>query len=156
MFFVDIDQITLSAVRRVVAKVGEDNVWDLMKVRACDRIGMGRPKEQPYRLRKYQSMIEEAMRSPTSVTMLKIDGHNLMEKLHVKPGPKIGLILNALLEEVLEDPTKNTLKYLENRAGELSQLPENDLKTLADQGKIKKEAVEEEELKKIRKKHGVK
>ena len=61
LFFSDVDKITLSAVRRIVRNVGADNVWDLMKVRFCDRIGMGRPKETPYRLRKYESMIEEEL-----------------------------------------------------------------------------------------------
>ena len=72
MQFSDIEKITLSAVRRLVRNVGGDNVWDLMKVRACDRIGMGRPKEKPYRLRKYESMIEEATRAPVTVGMLKM------------------------------------------------------------------------------------
>ena len=50
MFFSDPDAITLSAVRRMVANVGEDLIWDLMDLRTCDRIGTGRPKEKPYRL----------------------------------------------------------------------------------------------------------
>ncbi|MEK7575860.1 MAG: CCA tRNA nucleotidyltransferase, partial [Patescibacteria group bacterium] len=90
MFFSDTDKITLSAVRRTVRNVGKDNVWDLMRVRFADRIGMGRPKETPYRLRKYESMIEEAMRAPLSVSMLKIDGNKIMEILKIPPGPKIG------------------------------------------------------------------
>ena len=90
MFFSDTDQITLSAVRRLVSRVGQENVWDLMNLRVCDRIGTGRPKESPYRLRKYQSMIEEVMADPISVGMLKIDGNVLIKKLQVSPGPKIG------------------------------------------------------------------
>jgi len=86
LFFSDVDKITLSAVRRIVCNVGPENVWDLMKVRACDRIGMGRPKETPYRLRKYESMIEEAMRAPISVGMLKIDGAKIMDVTREKPG----------------------------------------------------------------------
>src|SRR5574343_1407604 len=104
MFFTDIEKITLSAVRRIVRNVGPDNVWDLMKVRACDRIGMGRPKETPYRLRKYEAMIEEAMRAPVSVGMLKIDGAKIMEVLQIKPGREIGWILHALFDEVLDNP----------------------------------------------------
>jgi len=156
MFFVDIDKITLSAVRRVVAGVGPELIWDLIKLRTCDRIGMGRPKEEPYRLRKYEAMIEEAMRAPTSVTMLKINGGDLIKDLDLKPGPKIGLILHALLEEVLEDPLKNELEYLKEKGRELATLEDADLKKLADQGKSKKDLVENEELKKIRRKHGVK
>jgi poly(A) polymerase/tRNA nucleotidyltransferase (CCA-adding enzyme) len=155
MFFSDPDQISMSAVRRIIANVGEDLVWDLMKLRACDRIGMGRPKEDPYRLRKYEAMIEEAMTAPTSVKMLKINGNELMKVLHEKPGPKIGFILNALLEEVLENPDLNTTDYLEKRAGELIQLPLDEIRVLAEKGKEKKEEVEEEKLKEIRKRHRV-
>jgi len=155
MFFTDIDQITLSAVRRLVAKVGPDNVWDLMKVRMCDRVGMGRPKENPYRLRKYESMIEEAMRAPTSVAMLKIKGEDVLRETGLPPGPKIGFILHALLEEVLDNPESNDRTFLVNRSKELAKLPENELKKLGEKGKEKKEEKEEEELKKIRDKYHV-
>lgn len=155
MFFSDPDQISMSAVRRIIANVGEDLVWDLMKLRACDRIGMGRPKEDPYRLRKYESMIEEAMRAPTSVKMLKINGNDLMKYLDEKPGPKIGLILDALMEEILENPELNTEDYLRKKAEELAKLPLEEIKILAEKGKEKKKEVEEAELKKIRKKHRV-
>jgi len=146
MFFADPDKITLSAVRRVIANVGPEYIWDLMNLRICDRIGMGRPKEEPYRLRKYESMIEEALRAPTSVGMLKIDGKRVMEVTRETPGPKIGHILNALLEEALENPDINNEVFLVKRVGELAKLSENELKKLADKGKDKKEEVEQQEL----------
>ena len=156
MFFSDIDKITLSAVRRIVANVGADNVWDLMKLRACDRIGMGRPKEAPYRLRKYEAMIEEAMRAPTSVGMLKIDGQRLMDITGERPGPKIGYALHALLQEILDKPELNTREYLDNRAKELMALNIAELIKLGEKGKEAKEQKEVEEITKIRQKHGVK
>lgn len=156
LFFSDIEKITLSAVRRIVKNVGSENVWDLMKVRACDRIGMGRPKETPYRLRKYHSMIEEAMRSPVSVGMLKIDGAKIMEVTGMKPGPKIGYILHALLEEALENPSINEEHFLQKRSVELSKLTDDELKKLGEAGKETKEKKEEAELADIRGKYGVK
>jgi len=156
LFFSDVDKITLSAVRRIVRNVGPENVWDLMKVRACDRIGMGRPKETPYRLRKYEAMIEEAMRSPTSVGMLKIDGAKIMAVTQETPGPRIGWILHALLEEALENPEKNEEMFLMKRTGELSALSDNELKTIGEKGKGKKEEIESKEIAEIRKRHWVK
>jgi len=156
MFFADPDKITLSAVRRVIVNVGPEYIWDLMNLRICDRIGMGRPKEEPYRLRKYESMIEEALRAPTSVGMLKIDGQGIMEITQQAPGPKIGFILNALLEEMLDNPDLNTEDYLRSRVLELNKLPEQELKKLSEQGKSKKEEVEQSEIKKIREKYRVK
>ncbi len=156
MFFSDTEQITLSAVRRMIVNVGRENIWDLMNLRICDRIGTGRPKEDPYRLRKYHAMIEEALRDPISVGMLKIDGKRIMEITKANPGPQIGFILHALLEEVLEDPTKNTPEYLENKAKELINLPDTDLEELGKKGRQTKEEADEEEIKKIRSSHYVK
>ena len=155
MFFSDTEMITLSAVRRMIANVGKENIWDLVNIRICDRIGTGRPKESPYRLRKYESMIEEAMMDPISVCMLKIDGNRIMEVTRVTPGPKIGLILNALLEEVLENPSLNTTEYLEKRAVELMEMPLADLEKMANMGKMMKNKLESENIEEIHKKYHV-
>lgn len=155
MFFADPEQITLSAVRRIIAKVGEDNIWDLMSLRKCDRIGTGRPKEEPYRFRKYQSMIEEALRAPLSVQMLNIDGNRLME-MGIERGPMIGNILHILFDQVLEDPEKNTKEYLEAEALKLAELPKEELEKEGRAAKNKIEEKDEEEVQKLREKHHVK
>ncbi len=154
MFFSDPDVVTLSAVRRVIARVGKEHINDLLNLRVCDRIGTGRPKEHPFRLRKYMSMVDEALRDPISVAMLKIDGKKLQE-MGLQPGPRFGWILHALLEEVLEDPKLNTEEYLENSAQKLAKMPEKELKELGEQGKDKKEEVDEAEVAKLRQKHKV-
>ncbi|MBU3669038.1 MAG: CCA tRNA nucleotidyltransferase [Candidatus Taylorbacteria bacterium] len=156
MFFSDTAEISLSAVRRMVVNVGKDNIWDLMNLRICDRVGTGRPKENPYRFRKYKAMLEQVLRDPITVGMLKIDGNILMKKLHMEPGPRIGMILNALLEEVLENPTKNTGDYLEQRAKELGELDIHVLKKLGDSGKEAREAKEKEVISEIQEKYAVK
>jgi tRNA nucleotidyltransferase (CCA-adding enzyme) len=155
MFFSDPDQITLSAVRRMIRNVGEENIVDLLNLRICDRIGTGRPKEQPFRFRKYKAMVDQALRDPISVGMLKIDGAGIMAKFHVEPGPRIGWTLNALLEDVLEDPAKNTEEWLEATTGELLALPEEKLKELGESGKKRREEAEEGEVRKIMEKHHV-
>jgi len=155
MFFSDTETISLSAVRRMITNVGPENIWDLMNVRICDRIGTGRPKENPYRLRKYKAMVEEALRDPISVAMLKINGQRIMEVTHETPGPKIGYVLSALLEEVLENPKLNTAEYLEDRAQKLMKMGEKELKALGEQAKAKKEELEEENIEEIRKKYHV-
>jgi len=142
-------------VRRMINNVGEENIWDLLNLRICDRIGSGRPKAQPFRFRKYKSMVEEALRDPTSVGMLKIDGKGVMEITREKPGPRLGYILHALLEEVLDDPKKNTKKYLEEKVKELNELPEETLKAHGEQGKRRREEFEEEAVTEIRKKYWV-
>ncbi len=155
MFFSDPDKVTLSAVRRIIANVGRENIEDLIELRICDRIGTGRPKEQPFRLRKYQSMIDQALRDPISVGMLAIDGKRVMEVTGERPGPRIGWLLHALLEEVLDDPTRNTAEYLEKKIIELSKLSDKELRAIGEEGKEKKEEAEEAEIKKLRQKHFV-
>ena len=155
MFFSDPDQVTLSAVRRTVANVGPEHIWELLQLRRCDRIGTGRPKEQPFRLRKYTAMVEEALRDPISVKMLKIDGSKIMEISGEKPGPKLGHTLHALLEEVLDDPGKNTAEYLESRAKELMNMSEKELAILGEQGRTKLEAEEKAAVAELHKKHKV-
>ncbi len=154
MFFSDTEQITLSAVRRIIRNVGKENIWLLMEVRECDRAGM-KKAEAPYRLRKYHAMIEEALRDPISVGQLTIDGKYLMEELYMKPGPRMGWILHTLLEEVLEDPSLNTVEKLSGRAKDLSKQDDETLKKLGKQGKEKKEEVNKEEVGKLRGKHRV-
>lgn len=154
MFFSDPDVVTLSAVRRVITRVGTEHINDLLNLRVCDRIGTGRPKEHPFRLRKYMSMVEEALRDPISVGMLKVSGAKIIE-MGEKPGPRIGWILHALLEEVLDDPKKNTGEYLENRTKELMELPEEKLKELGEEGKDRKTEEDAAAVKKLREKHHV-
>jgi poly(A) polymerase/tRNA nucleotidyltransferase (CCA-adding enzyme) len=156
MFFSDTELITLSAVRRMIQNVGPENIWDLMNVRICDRIGTGRPKEDPYRLRKYHAMIEEALRAPVSVGMLKIDGQRLMQITNEQPGPRIGWILNALLEEALENPDLNTVEKMEEMAINKAKLSDKELQEIGESGKRRKEEEEEKEIKKIHSKHNIK
>jgi tRNA nucleotidyltransferase (CCA-adding enzyme) len=155
MFFSDPDEITLAAVRRTIVRIGEDQIDNLLNLRVCDRIGTGRPKEQPFRFRKYKAMVDEALRDPISVKLLKINGNRIMELSGEKPGRKLGYILHALLEEVLLDPTKNTIEYLETRVKELLMLPETELLALALAGKEKQAAEEAAALKEIAREHNV-
>jgi len=155
MFFSDPEQITLSAVRRMIQNVGPENMDDLLNLRICDRIGTGRPKEQPFRFRKYKAMVDEALRDPISVAMLKTDGKRIMEKFHVEPGPSIGFALHALLEDVLEDPSKNTEPYLDSKTEELLSLPESELRTLGESGKKRRDKEDEREMKEILEKYSV-
>jgi len=147
--------VTLSAVRRVIANVGRENIQDLLNLRICDRIGTGRPKEQPFRLRKYMSMVDQALRDPISVGMLALNGNDLMKELGERPGPRIGWTLHALLEEVLEDPEKNTREYMLEKARVLSNMEDAALREMGEEGKEAKDAAEAEEIRLIREKFHV-
>ena len=156
MFFSDPDKITLSAVRRIIRNVGEENLWDLIRLRISDRIGMGRPKEKPYRLRQYLSMIDEAMRSPVSVKDLKVNGDIFISELKMKPGRKIGNILNALMAITLDNPDNNNYEFLIKKTKEYMKLADNELIEMAKKGKELIDVEEAKELKKIHRKHKIK
>ena len=67
----------------------------------------------------------------------------------------MGYILSAILEEVLDDPSKNTTEHLSELIKSLNMLGDAELKTLGDRGKEKKEKLEEEIVEKLHKKHGL-
>lgn len=155
MFFSDPELITLSAVRRTIARVGEENIESLLNLRVCDRVGTGRPKEQPFRFRQYKAMVDQALRDPISVKMLKTSGDRIMKMTGEKPGRKLGYVLHALLEEVLEDPSLNTEEYMDSRVVELLKLSEEELKKLGEAGKERQKAEEEAAIKEIERSHKV-
>lgn len=155
MFFSDTEQITLAAVRRLIVNIGKESIWDLINVRICDRIGSGTKKEEPYRLRQFESMIEEALTDPISLKTLKTNGVKIMEILNEKPGRKIGLILNALFEEVIDDTSKNTEEYLKTRTLELNELDIKEIENLANAGKEKMEKENEKQKEDIKRKFKV-
>lgn len=156
MFFSDTEQITLSAVRRLINNVGKENIWDLIDLRVCDRVGTGRPKEEPYRLRMYQSMVEQALQDPVTLKMLKTDGKRIMDVTQETPGPKIGYVLHALFDEVLDDPSKNTEEYLDKQATFLVKLSIDELRELGQAGKEEMLEKNKEQVKEIRKQFKVK
>jgi len=155
LFYYNVGEVTETSVRRLVANIGKENVEDLIKVREADRIGSGVPKAKPYKLRHLQFMIDKVARDPLSPKLLKMNGSDLMALLKIDPGPKVGMIINALMDEVLDEPTQNTKEYLEERASELAKLSEEELRALASAGKEKIKEEEEKEVGKIKQKHFV-
>ncbi|MBI4837383.1 MAG: HD domain-containing protein [Candidatus Portnoybacteria bacterium] len=137
MFVYDVGAVTEAGVRRLLKRVGPENMKDLIALRVADRLGSGVPKAQPYRLRHFQYMVEKVQHDPISVKMLKINGNDIMGLLSIEPGPIIGAVLDVLLAEVIEDPKKNSKKYLEKRANELARMELVQLRELA------KEKIEE-------------
>lgn len=153
MFYYNPEEVGESSVRRLVKKVGLENIKDLIDLRISDRLGSGVPKAKPYKLRHLEYIIDKVSQDAISVKMLKINGNDLMKVLNIKPGPKIGAILDVLLAEVIEEPEKNTKEYLSKRALELDKENLNKLRGMA---KEKIEEKKEEEDKEIKKKHWVK
>ncbi len=114
MFTVD-ERQTDSAIRRFIKNVGVENIEDMMALRIGDRLGGGTQTETSWRMEKFASRIKQVLKKPFSVSDLKINGKDVMDILKIKPGPKVGEILQKLFEEVLEDSSKNKREYLLDR-----------------------------------------
>ncbi|QQG45756.1 MAG: HD domain-containing protein [Candidatus Sungiibacteriota bacterium] len=159
LFKYDPDEgITDSSVRRLIRHVGAENMEDLVKVRICDRMGMGVPKAVPYRLRHFQFRVEKILREEEAPTpkMLKVNGEDVMRILEISPGPKVGHVLEVLLQEVIDEPTKNTKEKLEARIQELGKLSDEELVKIAEVAETKVEMTEDERISGIKAKYYVK
>jgi tRNA nucleotidyltransferase (CCA-adding enzyme) len=150
LFYYNVDEVTASSVRRLVRNVGIKNMDDLINVRIADRIGSGVPKAEPYKLRHFRYMVETVSKDPISVKMLKIGGKDVMQILGIKPGPKVGLVLNALLSEVLDDPSRNKKDYLALRVKQLDESSASELADMIRKGEERISLIEEEGRKKYR------
>ena len=148
MFYYSVGEVTESSVRRLIANVGLENIDDLLRLREGDRIGSGTPKAVPYKLRHLKYMIDKVSHDAISVKMLKVDGKDIMEALSMAPGPKLGLILNSLLAEVLDDPTLNERDVLLERAKKLDKKTPEQLASALERIKKALDAEEQERMKK--------
>ena len=147
MFYYNVDEVTAGSVRRLIVKVGKENLKDLIDIRIADRLGSGVPKAKPYKLRHLEYMMEKVQKDPISVKTLKINGDDLMKLLKIKPGLKIGAILDVLLSDVIENPKLNDKKYLEGRSIELNKM---DLAALRKKAKGKIEEKKREDDKELK------
>jgi len=143
MFVYNVDEVTAAGVRRLLRRVGPENVDDLIKLRVADRLGSGVPKAVPYKLRHLRYLIEKVSQDPISPKMLKINGNDLMKKLKLKPGPRLGLLIEAILAAAIENPKINSKEKLLNKAAELDKLTDKELK---DKTKVVDEKKEEIDL----------
>ena len=158
-FVYDPEITTDSAIRRLILKVGKENIFDLAKVREADRIGSGCPKAVPFRLRHFLFRVEKILKEISgeqpSLKMLKVNGYDVMEVLKIPPSKKVGYILNILLEEVLDDPQKNERDYLIEEIKKLGQLSEEELKKKQEKAQEKYKALLLEEEEKLKRKHKI-
>jgi len=155
LFYYNAGEVTESSVRRLVKNAGIENMEELLQVRMADRIGSGVPKAEPYKLRHLKYIIEKVSRDPLSAKMLKINGNDIIKILDIKPGPKIGQILDILLAGALADPKKNKKEILEKEVKKLGELSEKELISLAEKNRKEVEEVEIKEDQMTKKKYWV-
>ena len=117
------EEWTGSAVRRFIARVGEDAIDDVMALRRADQIGMC-PENAgyfPQGLALLAQRVKKTMEEGRAFTVsrLAVNGNDIMERLGVDPGPRVGIILKELLQAVIDDPALNKQDKLLEIAGQL-------------------------------------
>lgn len=110
-FSVGEDQ-TDKALRRFIKNIGTSNVEYMMDLRIGDRLGGGLQEAESWRLKLFRKRLKDVLKKPFTVADLKVSGHDVMKILDLKPGPKVGEVLNKLFEEVADDSKKNKSEYL--------------------------------------------
>lgn len=102
---------TDKTLRRFIREVGKEYLQDILDVRSGDRIGSGATPTS-WRLELFKKRLEEVQQEPFTVADLKVDGHDVMELLKLKPGPLVGEVLNALFDDVVENKVPNEREIL--------------------------------------------
>ncbi len=109
-FTVDENQ-TDSSIRRFITNVGLEYVEDMLDLRVADRLGGG-ASETSWRLEDFKKRLIEVQKQPFAVKDLKINGKDVMEKLNIPAGPKVGEILEKIFNEVVENNVPNERESL--------------------------------------------
>jgi tRNA nucleotidyltransferase (CCA-adding enzyme) len=103
------------AVRRAASKIGRDIMWMEFLVQHSDVLS-----QNPDTISDKLEVLERVMRlyeeveqaaQPLSIKDLAVNGKDLMQ-VGIAPGPKMGEVLQRLLELVLEEPSYNTREKL--------------------------------------------
>jgi tRNA nucleotidyltransferase (CCA-adding enzyme) len=114
-----------AAVRRWLRRVSPELATDLYRLGEADVRGKGRDASADLaQIAALARHVERVLASGAALRVqdLAINGRDLMQ-LGLRPGPAFGKILKTLLDEVVEDPTRNNRESLLARAAELA--PQN-------------------------------
>jgi tRNA nucleotidyltransferase (CCA-adding enzyme) len=103
-----------AAVRRFVARIGAENIPDILSLRRADQLAMVGERFVSTSLIALEKRIEEVLAKDRILGLkdLELNGDDLTLELGIPQGPKIGIILTALLESVLDDPEQNERQRL--------------------------------------------
>jgi len=103
---------TDKGVRRFCRRCGE-LIDKLFELRFADTKAQGLSGDIEWEMR-YQKRVQKILdaKPPLSVADLAVNGDDIMEILKIEPGPKVGIVLNRLLQLVLNVPSMNRREIL--------------------------------------------
>jgi len=105
--------VTDKGLRRLINRVGKENIFDLLELRRADIIAQGKGGET-FDIDEFEERIklEIKKKPPFGLKDLQIDGNEIMKEFDLEPGPLVGKILNHLLDLVLDYPELNRKERL--------------------------------------------
>ncbi len=105
---------TDAAIRRLIRRVGVEQIEDLLIFRRSDILAHGFSDNHLDLLDQLEERIRSQLRASLAIRKrdLAIDGHTVMAVLGLSPGPEVGRILSELNEKVLDDPGLNNPRQL--------------------------------------------
>jgi tRNA nucleotidyltransferase (CCA-adding enzyme) len=97
------------AVRRFIKRIGADNVDDLIALRKADDLAHGWGRDFEKDIEKFKNRVDSQIKKshPFTISDLAVNGHDVIKIVDLQPGPRVGRILNQLLERVIEKPEHN-------------------------------------------------
>ncbi len=97
-----------AGVRRFIQRVGIDAIDDVFTLREADNAGSGVPVDS-HHLAHLRARVNAELAASVvlDLSRLAIDGDDLMTELGLPAGPRLGRILDELLERVIADPQLN-------------------------------------------------
>ncbi|PKL15080.1 MAG: hypothetical protein CVV50_01270 [Spirochaetae bacterium HGW-Spirochaetae-6] len=97
-----------SAIRRILKKVGSENLEDLFLLRIADRVGNGTRQGESEKVKELKKHIQRVIQAENSFKIkdLDIDGRDILA-LGVAPGPEIGKVLRYLFEQAQGENISN-------------------------------------------------
>ena len=98
-----------AAVRRFIRRVGVQHLALLFALRRADNIASGVAEAGERNQRELEARIDAELRDHGALSQasLAVDGHDLQRELGLEPGPRIGRLLDRLLDAVIDDPARN-------------------------------------------------
>jgi tRNA nucleotidyltransferase (CCA-adding enzyme) len=112
------EEASPAGLRRLVRQLGSEGARDLLELHRAD-VEASTPIGWPaYDAACAALEAVLAAAPPTDERSLAVDGVDVQRVLAIRPGPKVGEVLRALLEVVLETPEENTRERLLLRLAE--------------------------------------
>jgi tRNA nucleotidyltransferase (CCA-adding enzyme) len=97
-----------AGIRRFIQRVGREALDDLFLLREADNAGSGVPRTA-HGLDELRSRVKAQLDAQVALDLrnLAVNGDDLMTELGLPAGPRLGRVLDGLLERVVADPAAN-------------------------------------------------